>query len=219
MTCNADIVDFDGKILTIAPDCDISRLLQKTGAGRVELRVLDPRCHTKKQHGKIFGLCADIADFTGYELDEARRLMMWMFCAKNMQEGFSLSDVDMTTAREFINWMVDFVIAHKIPTKRPLNEYAEDLERYMRSCILARKCAICGAENADIHHVDTVGMGRNREKIDHEGLLAVCLCRKHHTECHTEGQRFFEKYHIVSVKLDAEMCAVLKLHTEIREER
>ena len=56
-------------------------------------------------------------------------------------------------------------------------------------------------------------MGRNRDEIIHEGMEAMPLCRTHHAECHTMGQKEFdEKYHLEGgVPLDRTLCKIYGL--------
>jgi hypothetical protein len=73
-------------------------------------------------------------------------------------------------------------------------------------------CAICN-KKAEVHHVDVVGMGANRNKIVHLGMRAIALCRKHHNEAHTRGQAFFDDYHVYGIKLDQYLCDKLRMNT------
>lgn len=86
----------------------------------------------------------------------------------------------------------------------------DDIYRYLYLCLAHRKCAICN-DHADVHHVDRIGMGRDRERIVHEGLLAVALCRKHHNAAHLGESELFEKYHIHGIALDKYLCQRLSL--------
>ena len=112
----------------------------------------------------------------------------------------------MTTAREFITYLIDFMIEHGVPSKVPLYEQSEDMEHYIYSCLFHKRCCVCG-KKSDLHHVERVGMGRNRQEIIHEGMLALPLCRKHHEICHTVPQdEFNQQYHLVPIPLDKELC-------------
>ena len=73
-------------------------------------------------------------------------------------------------------------------------------------------CSICG-KPTDLHPIDHVGSGRDREEIIHEGMEVLPLCREHHTEVHAIGQLTFnEKYHISGgIVLDRKMCKLYGL--------
>lgn len=59
---------------------------------------------------------------------------------------------------------------------------------------LPTRCVLCG-QKAEYHHLDAVGMGRNRNNNLSENYTVVPLCRKHHTELHNIGyRRFAERY-------------------------
>jgi hypothetical protein len=125
---------------------------------------------------------------------------------------FSLSDTSMTVAREFITFLIDFIIRHDIPTKVSLLEHCEDVGRYVYSCLVNKKCCICG-KPADLHHVQSVGSQGYRDKINHIGLDALPLCREHHTESHTKGQvEFMKKYHLQPIKIDQKIARLYKLN-------
>ena len=119
---------------------------------------------------------------------------------------FSLADCDVTTAREFITYLIDFIIAHEIPTRVPLAELCEDVQKYVYMCALKKVCCVCG-KKAEIHHYDAIGSRYDRTKPIHEGLRALPLCREHHTEAHNDGKDgFLKKYHIEPIVLDKKLC-------------
>ena len=62
-----------------------------------------------------------------------------------------------------------------------------------------------------MHHVDRIGMGRDRKTIVHVGMRAIALCREHHIMAHNNEATLFEKYHIYGIKLDEYLCKKLKL--------
>ncbi len=71
-------------------------------------------------------------------------------------------------------------------------------------CLKYRKCCICG-KHADVCHIEVVGMGRNRQKINHETFIFYAGCRQHHQEEHQIGTKnFLNKYQIKPVKLNVE---------------
>lgn len=57
-------------------------------------------------------------------------------------------------------------------------------------------CLVCGLPNPDRDHLDTVGMGGNRDKDLWEDFSVVPLCRGHHQERHVNMKKFEEKYRI-----------------------
>lgn len=84
----------------------------------------------------------------------------------------------------------------------------------MYSCLIHKKCCVCG-KKAELHHVDRVGMGNNRNEITHEGRRALPLCREHHIEVdHLGDEAFCARYHIAPVKIDARIIKTYRLRTK-----
>ena len=112
----------------------------------------------------------------------------------------------------FQRFLVRFILEWDIPTRFPLLGMVDDIADYVYACLINRKCAVCG-KRADLHHVDHVGMGRDRQEIIHEGMEALPLCREHHDECHTIGQQtFLDKYHFDGgIEIDKTICHIYGL--------
>lgn len=209
----ARILNYDGRRLTLEPDRPIDRELLRQQCGRVELRLMDERTITADQRKKIFGIIRDISDWCGHDPEEIRRILTWEFRSESGTDAFSLSNVDRTTARAFLDWLIGFCFYHSVPTRDTLRDRADDVNAYLYRCLEYRKCAVCNRP-ADIHHVDRVGMGRDREEILHIGMKAIALCRKHHSEAHQHERAFFEQHHIHGIPLDRYLCDRLGLNTK-----
>lgn len=189
-----------------------------------EVMVLwhDRRAISPEQRRKAWALVGEIAAACGYLSAGDREMvngdLKRKFLIERMDEltaeairRFSLSDVDMTTARLYIDFLVAFVVEHGIPTREPLAELAEDIHAYVYACCAQRVCAVC-RRPADLHHVDRVGMGRSRDDLCHIGMRALPLCRAHHREAHQHGdERFLDKYHLEPIEIDAALAKKLKL--------
>ena len=156
----------------------------------------------------------DISLWSGHEPEELRALMTWNYRLRANIEDFSLSDVDMSTAKDFITYLINFCFAFDVPTKDTLLNQTDDIGKYLYLCLEFRKCAVCN-KRAQVHHVDRIGMGRNREDIVHVGLNAIALCDEHHKEVHaTSESEFFAYHHIYGIKLDNYLCKRLSLRTK-----
>ena len=188
----------------------------------VEIILPDGRRISPEQRRKVYALIGEVAEYvdgirSAGTIESAKRTLKMEFMLSRM-EGmerrlFSLANCDVTTAREFINFLVEFIIENDIPTRVPLIENCEDIERYVYACLVCKKCAVCG-KHADLHHCDggIVGMGGNREKVNHIGRSALPLCREHHTEIHSIGQEdFLRRYIIEPVKIDERIAKVYGL--------
>lgn len=195
-----------------------------------EVMVLwhDKREISPEQRRKSWALIGEISAAYGYlsasDKEQLNGDMKRKFLMERMDEltadaikRFSLSDVDMTTARLYIDFLVEFVVEHEIPTKEPLAQLAEDIEAYVYACMMNKVCAVC-RRKADLHHVDRVGMGRNRDDICHVGMDALPLCREHHMEAHQHGdERLMDKYHLEPITIDEKIAKLYKLGKKEKE--
>lgn len=188
-------------------DYNIQREIINTGAKLVQIRVLDPRLISTDQRRKARAIIGDIGRWCGHPPDYLHEFLKYDFATQNDIDYFSLSDTDMTTARHYISYLIDFCLYHDVPLKSPVLELCDDLEAAAYSCLVNKKCLVCG-KKSQLHHVEHVQSGRNRKKIIHEGMLAQALCGElHHTECHTIGQQTFDKkYHTLAIPLDKYLC-------------
>ena len=190
----------------------------------------DARLISPEQRRKAWALIGEIAAWAGYmtaaDKDMVNTNMKIDFLVQRAQRlttaaieqigasQFSLSDVDMTTARLYITFLIDFCIENGVPSKQPLWELADDIEAYVYHCATHQACAVC-RKHAGLHHVDAVGMGRDRDEIVHVGMMAIPLCwgvGGHHQEAHQLGnERFFEKYHLEPITIDEKIAKIYKL--------
>lgn len=212
------IVDVQPGYMVIRASYDNIDRMIKRRYDEVQIGLPDGRRITPEQRRKAFALVGEIAAYTGYERDEAHLTLKHEFMNRHLdqlqKELFSLSDCDITTAREYISYLIDFCLTFDVPTKVPLSEMCEDIRRYVYSCLINKKCCICG-KKAELHHVDRVGMGNNRNEIVHEGRECLPLCREHHTEIdHLGDECMCEKYHVVPVEIDERIIKTYRLRTK-----
>lgn len=213
MIVTAKIVGYDGETLQVKPLVTIDRELMQKNVGEIEIRLTDGREISAEQRKKIFALIRDISAWCGDEPEYIRQFTESEYRLQNGLEPFSLSDCDMSTAREYINYLIEFCFRHSVPTRDTLLNRTDDINKYLYSCLAHRRCAVCN-DKADIHHIDAIGMGRDRTEIIHQGMDAIALCRRHHQEAHTRGKIFFEYHHIYGIKLDEHLCKILNLRSK-----
>ena len=213
MLVTAKISDYDGERLVLLPESPITHDLIRKQAQSVEIRIVDGREITADQRKKIYAIMRDVSIWSGHFPEEVKEALKFDFRLAEGVKSFSLSDVDEDTAGRFITYLIKFCLRWDVPTKVPLMEYCEDIDHYLWHCLFYRKCAICG-QDAEVHHVDRIGMGRDREQIVHEGLRAIALCRMHHGKAHTDQNRLFDQYHIYGIPLDKRLCERLNLRKE-----
>lgn len=73
-----------------------------------------------------------------------------------------------------------FILKNDVPLEKRY-QYLLENNKWFYYCLKYRKCCICG-KHADVCHIEVVGMGRNRQKINHETftftLVAVNIIKK-----------------------------------------
>lgn len=211
----AKLKSIQGNQLNLELEDEINVLrVEKLSDGKqptVEVSVSDGRFISTDQRKKIYALLGDISAWTGYTAEkEMPQIMKWQYLTETGKEPFSLSDCSMTEASEYLSWILDFCFDNDVPFRtRTWDLLPTDYAMQYR-CLKHRKCCICG-RHADIDHLTTVGMGRNRRRINHSDFYFMALCRSHHTERHKLGvSTFINKYHIKPAKLKPE--DIKKLH-------
>ena len=175
----------------------------------VDVIPIDSRPLSDRQRRCCYAMLNAIAEWSGYALDEVKDHFKLDFIA-HLEEDMEL--FSLANAR--------FIVDNDVPTRRPMLEFVDDIEDYVYRCVINKRCPVCG-KRADLHHVNAVGMGRNREEIIHEGLEVMSLCREHHTEIHTIGKvAFMARYHLTGgVIADKTICKIYGLRTERRKAR
>lgn len=192
--------DRDGtEMLILAPERNLIDTFMDKHINTAELRFDDGRLITMQQRRKAYATIRDMSDWTGYPPEQMKEIMKYEFVIRNGQDYFSLSDCTVDTAREFISLLIEFSLENGIPLSDLAVNRTDDIDKYLYYCIKNKKCAICG-RNGEIHHVDAIGMGNNRRKLDDSAYRKICLCREHHTEAHQIGMwEFGEKYKVYGI--------------------
>lgn len=202
----------DGRVLIVSP--------MPEGADGSDVRLLwqDQDEITADQRKKIFAICGEIAIWSGHDKELVRKVQTADFLRANIEQlqlsALSLAitgNCDKGTATLFIDYLINFCLENNVPTARPLQEYADDLERYTYAALLHKRCLVCG-KKADLHHVSQIGMGYNRETKPQIGALVMPLCREHHSEYHSIGGKAFgERYHVSPVEMDKRIAQRYKI--------
>lgn len=180
------------------------------------VQPIDSRGLSDKQRRACYALIGAVSDYSGDGKDSTKEFLKLRFLASEIEtlgeDIFSLSNAPMSLVCEFQRFIVRFIIENDIPCDFPLLEFVDDIADYVYSCLVNKKCCVCGL-HADLHHVDRVGMGRDRTEILHEGMRALPLCREHHMEAHNMGEDAFQaRYHLSDgIELDKTLCRIYKL--------
>lgn len=180
------------------------------------VQLIDGRPLSDKQRRMCYSLLREISEYTGQGIDPTKEWMKIKFMTEDLEQTadklFSLSNAPMSLVCAFQRFLIRFILDWDIPCSFSLLEYADDVPDYIYHCLVTKHCCICGMPT-DLHHIERVGMGRNRNDIIHEGMEVLPLCREHHTEAHTmPDEEFFEKYHIPGgVTMDKTLCRLYGL--------
>lgn len=178
------------------PKLQLQDMLMKKRIRKSEIRFDDGRTISVEQRKKAYATIRDIAAYTGYLPEEQKEWLKYLHIANTGCEYFSLSDCTMDTAREFINTILEYAITAGIQLTESGVERTDDIGRYLYFCLKAKKCCVCG-KPGEIHHVDSIGMGNDRRKVDDSEYRKMCLCREHHTMWHNLGDERFQKMYKV----------------------
>lgn len=187
------------------------------GQREVEIRFVDPRRFTQEQRRFIYALIGDISDFTGQPPDSLKEVFKWRYEAITGRR-ISLSDISTNTVSDatlYADIILDFIFENHIPFKNGYEILPVNQEYYFYKCIVTRTCCSCGKLHADIHHIEAVGMGNNRRKIDNTNRHFMALCRTCHTIIHVEGYtEFTSKRKLRAIKLDTTTLKRLGLNVK-----
>lgn len=154
---------------------------------------------TEDQRRKIYAIFGDMAAYIGDTKDNIKSDMKRQFVRSTQYSNFSLSDCSGELASDFIEFLIEMCFVLGVPLKESPLKFVDNVDRYLIMCLEHGVCSICG-QSGEVHHWDTVGMGRNRYKIDDSNHRKLSLCRIHHREAHVLGVKQFEqKYHVHGV--------------------
>lgn len=212
------VADYSNGVITAKANYNNTERFCRISPGECYIMLKDSRTITAEQRKKTYALLGEISDYMGEMPEYTKRLFKLKFIHEQMKDMaddvFSLGSCDVTLARDFITYLIDFIIAHEIPTKVPLAELCEDIQKFVYSCAIKKICCVCG-KKAELHHVDVIGSRYDRDKPIHEGLRALPLCREHHTEAHNmTEQAFLKKYHLEPIVITKELCKKWRLPYE-----
>lgn len=217
------IVDIDknGKVLIEAyyPDW---RTMTRRQYTECNIQMIDGRPLSDKQRRTCYKLLREISNYTGMGLDPTKEWTKIKFLAEDLEQTgdmiFSLSDAPMSLVCAYQRFLVRFILDWDIPCSFSLLDFVDDVSAYIYACLEHKKCCICG-QHTDLHHVDRVGMGGDREEIVHEGMEVLPLCRGHHMELHTIGDlEFYTVYHLSQgIILDKYLCKIYGLKSNKEE--
>ena len=196
------------------PKEEMEKVINTSSGGYIYIDIKSNKTITPQQRKTIYGIITDIGKYTGYSKDEMKNIIKVNYVAFSGSNIFSLSNVDRDTANDLIRYCFDLCIKLDIPIRLSTYQSIDKDDYIIKQLLLHRQCIIDGGR-ADIHHLDAVGMGNNRNKIDNSQRELLPLCRRHHSEYHIIGHdEFMQKYHLThGVKLNKEELKKLHIHS------
>lgn len=217
-TVRGRIVGYDekrGELLIRAPYSDWITMTNRQFKECL-VQPIDSRPLSDKQRRTCYALIGAISEYTGMGKDSTKEYMKLKFMTEELEETaekiFSLSNAPMSLVCAFQRFLVRFIVDWDIPTNFSLLDMVDDVGDYIYASLIAKKCVITGRP-AQLHHVERVGMGRNREEIIHEGMEVLPLSAEMHAEAHTmPDEDFFSKYHLPGgIVADKTICRIYGL--------
>lgn len=185
--------------------------LDNGGSVDVDIKILDKRVITTQQRKFIFALMNEYEFYTGTNAEWFRMLMQNYNGILRDIEVESLSTCSVEYANGLIDTVISYFIDNEIPLGKTIDEYKYNFNaKQTYTMVLKRSCVICG-DRADIHHIDAIGMGNNRDKVTHIGKRILPLCRTHHNEIHAMGNdKFINHYHLETITIDKKLEHFIK---------
>lgn len=175
-----------------------------------DFEIVDPRKARPTQRRLFFALLNDIVRWYGDPIkDFLKDLFYLQFEIMHDGKQVSLSDnteSSVSDANDLLDCVIDFMFEWNVEFKTGYELLTKSESYYLFECCRHRKCFEC-QRHADIHHVDVIGSGMDRTKVDHSNRHVMALCRKHHQEIEQIGaQAFSAKYHLPvnGIKLDVD---------------
>lgn len=195
-------------------DNKTSLLLDNGFDVEVDVIPVDPFRITNKQRRLIFALCNDIEAHTGQPRDYMRQMFQdYVKFLYGYEQRISLADCTRTIAKQIIDVMFEWIFTNGIPLNYKTSEMMKEDKNYLYWATINRNCVICGQPNSDLAHLEAVGRGMNRNKMNHYDKHVLALCRKHHTTQHQMGIKSFNDYYQLQnswIKVDSKLNAMLK---------
>lgn len=176
-------------VATTLPKNEIEKYSSNQGLFAV-IKFWDSRRISEEQRKMIFATCKDIADYIGDPRELVRYDMISSYAEAAGIEFFSLSDCSLETARELINYIMDYVMEHDIPLTGQGVDRTDDINRYLYMTIKHSKCCVCGKQGVVYNLTDS-----NK----------ISLCNLHYDEAKAKGLKVFEKvYKVYGIKIREE---------------
>lgn len=174
-------------------EANLSKIATYSNTHNIFVVLQDKRDKTYNQIKFMYVLLNELAkefygDVSKEVLEELKNSLYFDFCKANNLDFYRTKTASVTEMKLFLDWLIK-LMATQYGITVALNLVEEEFKSswiYANTC--SRKCCVCGKNNADIHHTKKIGMGINREKVDHTKFKVISLCREDHTIEHATGK-------------------------------
>lgn len=128
------------------------------------------------------------------------------FCICNDDFSLALSLMSKEAYNKFIRFLFDFMNYNQIPYRSEIVELLQEQQEhfFLFQMLKYKKCYICG-NYGELHHLEQVGT--EGYKSDYGQLTYTCLCRKHHSEVHSDARALSR---VKGIKLSEKELQILK---------
>ncbi|MDN2450972.1 putative HNHc nuclease [Leuconostoc sp. UCMA20149] len=215
-------VDPNKGLITLQLSTDDIHTLEKYHASGqqqvVSLIASDENGVSAQQRKFAFALLHDIwlSQKGGYWIETPETVKQHFYAMYEYYNSLDFGEFSLSAAKgtktdtnQFINMLLDYAAIHDISLSvKPLNELEpQEIARWEYRCLMEKMCVVCGKKPSDLHHLDTVGSGMNRQHTNHLGHRAVQLCREHHNVAHSLGiETFMQRFKINGIKIDEKIA-------------
>lgn len=214
-----EIIAHDGDLITVRliDQLDVQTVKRQAYKGKyyVTVDVFEKDSISDEQRRHFLALCGDISEYEGVPVDAVQAKMKYDFMKdEDLTEFPSIARNQMkkTTASKLIEFVILHCIENDIPFRKENWYLDQATSKQLFALTMKRICWICGAKKSQLAHYEAVGLGRNRNKIDHTKHHFMCLCHDCHTKQHQMGvERFMKLHHIKPIKLSAENLKELNI--------
>jgi len=184
----------------------------------VSLIASDENGVSAQQRKFAFALLHDIwwSQVGGYWIETPETVKQHFYAMYEYYNSLDFGEFSLSAAKgtktdtnQFINMLLDYAAIHDISLSvKPLNELEpQEISKWEYRCLMEKMCVVCGKKPSDLHHLDTVGSGMNRQHTNHLGHRAVQLCREHHNLAHSLGiETFMQRFKINGIKIDEKIA-------------
>ena len=214
-----EIIAHDGDLIQVRliDQLDVETVRKQAVNGRyyVNVEVFEKDSITADQRKHLYALFGDIAEYIGLPLDHVEAERKYRFMLDEVLPelpSLGYNKMKKMTASKFIEHTIMYCIDNNIPFRKENWYLDQATSKMLFALTMKRICWVCGTKGSQLAHYEAVGLGRNRNKVDHTKYHFMCLCHGCHTKQHQMGiNHFIKLHHIKPIKLSAEHLKQLNI--------